>query len=145
LFDSFDSKLFSLWITKRRTIIRNFRPCGIPIDYVNNLKTVWFTLFKVYPVAFCLPAMRLARRLNVVPFMLISSSLCSWCIQRLWLVSRVATVGTLQRVGLYMSLCRESGNTGVTFSSMVTNMQLRRRNRNIVIHRTIELLFMRKM
>lgn len=70
---------------------------------------------------------------------------CALGVFSLWLASRVATAATLQRVRPCMSLCGESGNTGVTFSSMVTNMQPRRRNRNVAFHRTIELPFLCKM
>jgi len=129
---------------KKETVMRNFRLCEVLIDCLNDLKTGSPSLS--VPCRF-LPTgdetgagvecgsihayFKLIVRLVYSAF----DSLLVLLLQR--------RSGEYRAV--YVALCRESGNTGVTFSSMVTtNMQPRRRNRNIVIHRTIELLFMCK-
>lgn len=75
-----------------------------------------FALFKAHSVAFCLPAMRLAARgLNVVPFMLISSSLCAWCIQPLIRFSCYHCSDSPESIGPCMSRCVENQEIPVSY------------------------------
>lgn len=94
-----------LQITKKETLTRNFR-CKVRIDCLNDLNTGSPSLKHTLSL-FCLPAMRLARGLNVVPFMLISSSLCARCIQPLTRFSHRCNDAS-ECIGPYMSRCVEN-------------------------------------